>query len=133
MSMVHVIAVITAKPGLRDQVLGLFRANVPAVKEEDGCIERESAQRLQRDFASQIRSAAQREEAPGARPGRPVLGKISPGLAHEPYRRAVDGFARERPQQAIVHRPRRSLRARMVQWFAASRSGTSNVIGCRPP
>ncbi len=39
MSMVHVIAVITAKPGLRDQVLGLFRANVPAVKEEDGCIE----------------------------------------------------------------------------------------------
>jgi|TARA_Y100000588_G_scaffold390078_1_gene494502 quinol monooxygenase YgiN len=39
MSMVHVIAVITAKPGMRDQVLDLFRANVPAVKEEDGCIE----------------------------------------------------------------------------------------------
>ena len=39
MSMVHVIAVITAKPGMRDQVLDLFSANVPAVKEEDGCIE----------------------------------------------------------------------------------------------
>ena len=39
MSMVHVVAVITAKPGLREEVLGLFRANVPAVKEEDGCIE----------------------------------------------------------------------------------------------
>ena len=39
MSMVHVIAVITAKPGQREQVLDLFRANVPAVKEEDGCIE----------------------------------------------------------------------------------------------
>ncbi len=39
MSMVHVIAVITAKPGMRKQVLDLFNANVPAVKKEDGCIE----------------------------------------------------------------------------------------------
>jgi quinol monooxygenase YgiN len=39
MSIVHVIAVITAKPGKRKQVLDLFAANVPAVKEEDGCIE----------------------------------------------------------------------------------------------
>lgn len=39
MSMVHVLAVITAKPGKRDAVLGLFNANVPAVREEDGCIE----------------------------------------------------------------------------------------------
>ncbi len=39
MSMVHVIAVITAKPGMRGQVLELFNANVPAVKAEDGCIE----------------------------------------------------------------------------------------------
>ena len=39
MSMVHVIAVITAKPGKRGDVLKLFNANVPAVKAEDGCIE----------------------------------------------------------------------------------------------
>lgn len=39
MSMVHVLAVITAKTGLRDQILESFRANVPTVKEEDGCIE----------------------------------------------------------------------------------------------
>jgi len=39
MSMVHVVAVITAKPGQRGQVLELFNGNVPAVKEEDGCIE----------------------------------------------------------------------------------------------
>ena len=37
--MIHVIAVITAKPGLRDTVLEAFRANVPAVKAEQGCIE----------------------------------------------------------------------------------------------
>ena len=38
MSPVHVIAVITTKPGLRDEVLALFQANVPAVLAEDGCI-----------------------------------------------------------------------------------------------
>ncbi|MEM1201230.1 MAG: antibiotic biosynthesis monooxygenase, partial [Pseudomonadota bacterium] len=37
--MVHVVAVITAKPGLRGEVLEAFQANVPAVHAEDGCIE----------------------------------------------------------------------------------------------
>jgi quinol monooxygenase YgiN len=38
MSTVHVIAIITTKPGQRDAVLTLFNANVPAVLAEDGCI-----------------------------------------------------------------------------------------------
>lgn len=37
--MIHVIAVITAKPGMRETVLEAFRANVPAVRAEQGCIE----------------------------------------------------------------------------------------------
>ena len=37
--MIHVIAIITAKPGKRDEVLGDFRANMPAVHAEAGCIE----------------------------------------------------------------------------------------------
>lgn len=37
--MIHVLAIITTKPGLRDTVLGHFRANVPAVLAEHGCIE----------------------------------------------------------------------------------------------
>ena len=37
--MIHVLAVITAKPGMRDSILAAFRANVPAVKAEAGCIE----------------------------------------------------------------------------------------------
>jgi quinol monooxygenase YgiN len=37
--MIHVVAVITAHPGQRDAVLALFRANLPAVRAEDGCIE----------------------------------------------------------------------------------------------
>lgn len=36
--MIHVLAFITAKPGLRAQVLEAFQANVPAVLAEDGCI-----------------------------------------------------------------------------------------------
>jgi len=37
--MIHVLAVITAKPGERDKVLEAFRGNVAAVRAEDGCIE----------------------------------------------------------------------------------------------
>ncbi len=37
--MIHVVAIITTKPGQRDSVLEAFRANVPAVKAEQGCIE----------------------------------------------------------------------------------------------
>ena len=37
--MIHILAMITTKPGLRAEVLESFRANVPAVLEEDGCIE----------------------------------------------------------------------------------------------
>jgi quinol monooxygenase YgiN len=39
MSMVHVLAVITAKPGKRGEILAAFKANVPAVHAEEGCIE----------------------------------------------------------------------------------------------
>ena len=36
--MIHVLAMITAKPGMRDSILEVFRANVPAVHAEDGCL-----------------------------------------------------------------------------------------------
>jgi len=37
--MIHVVAIVTAKPGQRDTVLAAFNANVPAVHAEEGCIE----------------------------------------------------------------------------------------------
>jgi len=37
--MIHVVAVITAKPGQRDKILEAYRANRPAVLAEEGCIE----------------------------------------------------------------------------------------------
>jgi quinol monooxygenase YgiN len=39
MDTVHVVAVITAKPGTRAELLEAFQANVPNVHAEDGCIE----------------------------------------------------------------------------------------------
>ena len=37
--MIHVIAIITAKPGMRGAILEAFHANMPAVHAEDGCVE----------------------------------------------------------------------------------------------
>ena len=37
--MIRVVAILTAKPGRRDELLALFRANMPAVHAEQGCIE----------------------------------------------------------------------------------------------
>ena len=37
--MIHVLAIITTLPGQRGAVLDAFRANMPAVHAEDGCIE----------------------------------------------------------------------------------------------
>jgi len=37
--MIHVIAVLTAKPGQRARLLEAFRANLTAVRAEKGCIE----------------------------------------------------------------------------------------------
>ena len=37
--MIHVVAIITAKSGMREAILKEFRANMPAVHAEKGCIE----------------------------------------------------------------------------------------------
>lgn len=39
MQAVHVLAIITAKPGMRNQILDAFSANAPTVRAESGCIE----------------------------------------------------------------------------------------------
>ena len=39
METVHVLAIITAKPGRRAELLQVFQANVPNVHAEEGCIE----------------------------------------------------------------------------------------------
>ena len=39
MSLVHVVAVITAHSGKREEILSAFKQNVPLVHQEEGCIE----------------------------------------------------------------------------------------------
>lgn len=39
--MIHVVAIVTAKPGQRETVLAAFRANMPAVHAEEGCVQYE--------------------------------------------------------------------------------------------
>ncbi len=36
--MVHVLAIITARPGLRERILDAWRDNVAAVRAEEGCL-----------------------------------------------------------------------------------------------
>src|SRR5262245_13293129 len=57
--MIHVIAIISAKPGKREEILKHFRANVPAVRAEKGCIEygatidAENAQPIQTKYGAE--------------------------------------------------------------------------------
>jgi quinol monooxygenase YgiN len=37
--MIHVLAIITTKPGKRAEVLEMFHGNMPTVRAESGCIE----------------------------------------------------------------------------------------------
>ena len=37
--MIHVLAIITAQPGMREKILEAFHANMPAVHAEKGCVE----------------------------------------------------------------------------------------------
>jgi quinol monooxygenase YgiN len=38
-TVIHVLAIITAKPGMREAILREFRANMPTVHAEKGCLE----------------------------------------------------------------------------------------------
>lgn len=53
--MIHVLAIITAQPGQREAVLTHFRANIPAVLAEHGCIEYGPAIDMDNGPASQTR------------------------------------------------------------------------------
>ena len=56
--MIHVIAVITAKPGQRASILAHFNANVPAVRAENGCIEYGAAVDAENALAFQTKCGA---------------------------------------------------------------------------
>jgi quinol monooxygenase YgiN len=53
-NMIHVIATIELAPGKREPFLDAFRANVPLVLREDGCIEYGPTEDVVTDIAAQI-------------------------------------------------------------------------------
>jgi quinol monooxygenase YgiN len=52
--LIHVLAIITALPGQRESVLEIFRANMPNVLAEQGCIEYGPAVDVPDGGASQV-------------------------------------------------------------------------------
>jgi hypothetical protein len=72
------------------------------VGKQDGGVQLEACQRLQRDLAGQLRVLAQLQEAAGAAPGLVVLGQVASGLAHQPDRGVVDGLAQQGTQEGVV-------------------------------
>ena len=94
--MIRVVAVITAKPGRRDEILAAFRANVPAVRAEKGCIE-----------------YAAHADASGIGPFQAKFGPDTfvvleflgePGGAVGPHRRPAHGGLREKNQGFVASR-----------------------------
>ena len=65
-------------------------------------IKRETAQRLQGDFARQLRVFTQRHKVPGLRAGGFVLRQVAASLSHHPYRGDIHRQALERAQVTIV-------------------------------
>jgi quinol monooxygenase YgiN len=55
--MVHVIASVRVKQGLREQFLEAFKSNVPSVKKETGCIEYFSCVDIDADLPPQVMDA----------------------------------------------------------------------------
>jgi quinol monooxygenase YgiN len=53
--MIHVLAVVTAKPGMRHSILAAFQGNVPNVRAEQGCIEYGAAIDAENALAFQTR------------------------------------------------------------------------------
>ena len=58
--MIHVVAVITTKPGKRAEFLAAYHANVPVVRAEAGCIEYGPAIDAETDIPIQFKLGADR-------------------------------------------------------------------------
>ena len=91
------------------------------IREEDGGVDLDAVDRLQRHLGGQLRLAADVEQGvPLA--DRAVLGHVASRLAHEPDRRAVDGLAPAGAEKAVVH-PKIVLRADGAARGAATAPG----------
>ncbi len=72
------------------------------VREQDGGVQRETGQRLQRDFTGQFRGLAEAHEVAGAGAGGAVFRQIAARLAHQPDRCDIDRLSAQGAQQAVI-------------------------------
>jgi hypothetical protein len=72
------------------------------VREENGGIEREAADRLQGDLDSVLGRIAKPHHAPGGLTDPVILGQVASGLPHQPYRRPLSTLSRERAQEQFL-------------------------------
>ena len=98
------------------------------VGEQDGGVQVETAQRLQRHFTGDLRVLRHAQEAAGFLAGGAVLRQVTTGLAHQPYRRAIHGFAAQGAQEAIVLQGSHRLSGGRVTWARPRRGRTSAGI-----
>src|SRR5262245_50516976 len=72
------------------------------VREHDRGVQRDPPKRLQGELDREVRPTNGIQDVAVA-PELAVLRQVAAGLAHEPHRRPVDGFAAQGPQEAVVH------------------------------
>ena len=76
------------------------------IREQDRRVHAQAADRLERDLGAQGRVPRDLQQR-GSLPDPAVLGQRTPGLAHEPDRRGIDGRATDRAQEPGVGARRR--------------------------
>jgi hypothetical protein len=90
-----------ARAGVADRDLGPHAGDGDEdVAEQDGRVDAEPLDRLQRDLGGEVRPAAQLHE-PDPGPHRLVLGHVAARLAHDPDGRRVDRLSPASPQEPI--------------------------------
>ena len=72
------------------------------VGKQDGGVQREALERLQRDLAGQLGRLAQRHETARAGTGGVVFGQVAPSLPHQPHRCVIGGLTAQGPQEGVV-------------------------------
>jgi hypothetical protein len=126
METVHVLAIITAKPGRRAELLAAFQANVPNVHGEEGCLEyvatnRRRGRRQRPDAVwrghlrrSQNMGQPRRPPGPRRRPTHGGLRRQNQGPGREPGEpRALAGVSR--PVRGAASKPSVSALPRLPQ------------------
>ena len=97
------------------------------IREEDGGVDVDRIDWLQRDGDGELRLAANLEQRISL-PERAIFGHVPAGLSHEPDGRGIDRLTPARTQESIVH-SETSVRASEIR--SSSQSGLNRMVAPR--